>query len=107
MLKRSLVIWVSVSMLAIDAGVACAQEAKTTPKQALSSLPCPSGDSSCGNGVSSAPTKESKHKHRKHEESKREVSAEAKDPGDGSNPNQKIEEAAPNDPNAYDPGPEN
>ena len=98
---RSLAILLSISVLAIGAGIARAQGASTTARQALSAFPCPSGDSSCGNGVSPAPKKPLKRKHRK-----REDSAELKNSEANSNPNQKIEEAPPNDPNYTDPGPE-
>lgn len=100
-LQRSLAILLSISVLAIGAGIARAQSASTTARQALSAFPCPSGDSSCGNGVSPAPKKSLKRKHRK-----REDSAELKNSAADSNPNQKIEEAPPNDPNYTDPGPE-
>ena len=100
-LRRSLAILLSISVLAIGAGIARAQGASTTARQALSAFPCPSGDSSCGNGVSPAPKKPLKRKHRK-----REDSAELKNSEADSNPNQKIEEAPPNDPHYTDPGPE-
>jgi hypothetical protein len=100
-LRRSLVILLSISVLAIGAGIARAQGASTTARQALSAFPCPSGDSSCGNGASPGPKKPLKRKHRK-----REDSAELKNSAADSNPNQKIEEAPPNDPYYTDPGPE-
>ena len=100
-LQRSLAILLSISMLAIGAGIARAQSASTTAQQALSAFPCPSGDSSCGNGVSSAPKKPLKRKHHK-----REASAEVKNSEPDSNPNQRIEETPPNDPYYSDPGPE-
>ena len=56
-LPRSLAILLSISVLAIGAGIARAQDASTTDRQALSAFPCPSGDSSCGNGVSPAAKK--------------------------------------------------
>ena len=96
---RSLAILLSISVLAI--GIARAQDSSTTARQALSAFPCPSGDSSCGNGVSPAPKRPLKRKHRK-----REDSAELKNSEADSNPGQKIEEAPPNDPRYTDPGPE-
>jgi len=95
---RSLAILLSISVLAMGAGIARAQSASTTARQALGAFPCPSGDSSCGNGAAPAP-KPLKRKHRKHAES-------AELNSDGSNPNQKIEAAPPNDPQYDDPGPE-
>jgi len=100
-LRRSLAILLSISVLAIGAGIARAQDASTTSGQALSAFPCPSGDSSCGNGASSAPKKSHKRKHREHEDS-----AELNNSDADSNPNQKIEQAPPNDPYYSDPGPE-
>jgi len=98
--QRSLAILISISVVAIGAGIARAQDASTTARQALSAFPCPSGDSSCGNGVSPAPKKPLKRKHRKHEDSAGSTNS------DGSNPNQKVEEAPPNDSHYTDPGPE-
>jgi hypothetical protein len=98
---RSLTILLSISVLASGAGIAHAQSASTTAKQALSAFPCPSGDSSCGNGDSPAPKKPHKRKHHKSENS-----TEVKNTETDSNPNQKIETAPPNDPQYSDPGPE-
>jgi len=42
---RSLAISTSISVLTIGAGIARAQDASTTDRQALSAFPCPSGDS--------------------------------------------------------------
>jgi hypothetical protein len=100
-LQRSLSILLFIFVVAIGPGIARAQSASTTARQALGAFPCPSGDSSCGNGVSPAPNRPFKRKHRK-----REDSAELKDSEADSNPNQKIEEAPPNDPYYTDPGPE-
>lgn len=100
-LPRSLAILLSIAVLAIGGGIARAQDASTTDRRALSAFPCPSGDSSCGNGVSPARKKNLKRKHRK-----REDSAELKNSEADSNPGQKIEEAPPNDPYYTDPGPE-
>ncbi len=100
-LLRPLVISLSISVLSIGAGLAYAQDARTTARQAASSLPCPSGDSSCGNGAPSAPQKPLKRKHHKREESAEQENSQA-----GGNPNQKIEETPPNDSRYTDPGPE-
>ncbi len=100
-LLQPLAISLSISVLAIGTGVARAQEARTTPQQAASSLPCPSGDSSCGNGAAPAAEKPLKRKHRKHQDSAEQENSQA-----GGNPNQKVEEAPPNDPRYTDPGPE-
>jgi hypothetical protein len=99
--QRSLAILFSISVLAIGTGIVRAQSASTTVRQALGAFPCPTGDSSCGNGVSPALKKPLKRKHRK-----REDSAELKNSDADSNPNQRIEQAPPNDPYYTDPGPE-
>ncbi len=99
--QRSLAILLSISVLAIGAGIARAQSASTTARQALGAFPCPSGDSSCGNGVPSAPKKPLKRKHRKREDSAEQKNSEAE-----FNPSQRIEQAPPNDPYYSDPGPE-
>lgn len=96
--RRPLAILLSISLLA---GVARAQSASTTARQALGAFPCPSGDSSCGNGASPAPNKQLKRKHHKREHGPELKNSEAE-----SNPNQKIEEAPSNDPYYTDPGPE-
>jgi len=101
-LHRPLAILLSISVMAIGTGIARAQAAKTTAQQALSAFPCPSGDASCGNGASTAPTNSSKRKHRKHHDSAGATTSAATD----SNPNQKIEQAPTNDPAYSDPGPE-
>jgi hypothetical protein len=100
-LRRSLAILLSISVLTIGAGLALAQDASTTAKQALSAFPCPSGDASCGNGAAPAAKKPLKRKHHKHEAGAESTTS------DGSNPNQKIETTPPNDSNYDDPGPEN
>jgi hypothetical protein len=100
-LSRSLAILLSISVLAIGAGIARAHDASSTDRRALSAFPCPSGDSSCGNGVSPAPKKTLKRKRRK-----RDDSAESKNSEADSNPDQKIEEAPANDAHYSDPGPE-
>jgi hypothetical protein len=100
-LPRSLAILISISVLAVGVGIARAQEASTTAQQAASAFPCPSGDSSCGNGASPVRQKPLKRKHHR-----REASAEQENSQAGGNPNQKIEEAPPNDPRYTDPGPE-
>jgi hypothetical protein len=100
-LQRSLAILLSISLLAIGAGIARAQDASTTAKQALGAFPCPSGDSSCGNGAPATANKPLKQKNRN-----RENSTELKNSETDSNPGQKIEEAPPNDPHYTDPGPE-
>ena len=99
--QRSMAIVLSMFVLAIEAGVAHAQDASTTARQAASSMPCPSGDSSCGNGAPSASTKPLKRKHHK-----RDAGAQQENSQAGGNPNQKIEPAPPNDPQYDDPGPE-
>jgi hypothetical protein len=101
-LRRSLSILFSIALLASGAGIAHAQPASTTPQQAMGAFPCPSGDSSCGNGAPSAPDKPHKRKHHRHEDSAAQNNSEA-----DSNPNQRIEQAPPNDPYYSDPGPEN
>ena len=99
--KRLLLTLLCMVLLAIRAVIAHAQAASTTAQQALGAFPCPSGDSSCGNGVSSAPQKPLKRKHRK-----RMQNAETNSSATDSNPNQKIETAPANDPYYTDPGPE-
>ncbi len=98
--RRSLAILLSISVLTLGARIARAQDASTTARQAVRAFPCPSGDSSCGNGVSTAAKKPLKRKHRKHEDSAESTNS------DGSNPNQKVEEAPANDSHYTDPGPE-
>jgi hypothetical protein len=100
-LRRSLSILLSISVLVAGAGIVCAQSASTTAQQAMGAFPCPSGDSSCGNGASPAPKKPLKRRHRKGEDSAVVNNSEA-----DSNPSQKIEGAPPNDPHYTDPGPE-
>jgi hypothetical protein len=100
-MRRSLAILLSIFLLTLRAEIAHAQAASTSPRQALGAFPCPSGDSSCGNGVSSAPKKSLKRKHHQHEDSAGLQNSEA-----DSNPHQKIEQAPPNDPYYTDPGPE-
>jgi hypothetical protein len=100
-IRQSLAILISISMLAIGGRIARAQSASTTARQALNAFPCPSGDSSCGNGASLAPKAPLKRKHRKHKDSAELQNSEA-----DSNPNQKIEQAPPNDRYYTDPGPE-
>lgn len=100
-LLRPFAIVLSLSVLAIGAEVATAQEARTTARQAASSLPCPSGDSSCGNGPPPATEKPLREKHRKREDNAEQENSQA-----SGNPNQKVEEAPPNDPRYTDPGPE-
>jgi hypothetical protein len=56
-LQRSLAILLSIYLLLMGAGIARAQSASATARQALGAFPCPSGDPSCGNGVSPAPKK--------------------------------------------------
>ncbi len=56
---RSLAILLSISVLAIGAGIARSQDATTTARQALGAFPCPSGDSSCRNDVSPTAKKRS------------------------------------------------
>ena len=99
--QRSFAIFLTIAMLPIGAGISPAQDASTTARKALRAFPCPSGDSSCGNGVSPGPKKPLKRKHHKHDDT-----AELKNSEADSNPNQKIEEAPPNDPHYTDPGPE-
>jgi len=101
-LRRSLSILLSISVLVAGAGIVCAQSASTTAQQAMGAFPCPSGDSSCGNGVPSAPNKPHKRKHHRQETSVDQNNSET-----DSNPNQRIEQAPPNDPYYTDPGPEN
>jgi hypothetical protein len=101
LLQRSLVILLSISVLAIGARIAEAQSASTTSREALGAFPCPSGASSCGNGAAPAARKLLKRKHGKLEDS-----AELKHSEADSNLKQKIEAAPPNDPYYTDPGPE-
>ena len=68
---------------AIAIGSASAQPARTAPKDALSSFPCPTGDASCGNGAKIGAKKKAKR-----------INSTAQNNLPDSNPDQKIEGAS-------------
>ncbi|HLW71960.1 MAG TPA: hypothetical protein VKS22_15205 [Candidatus Binataceae bacterium] len=81
MLPAILMVW----FFAIGTGAAHAQGARTTAKDAASAFPCPSGDTSCGNGAPAASGSPPANN----------IAPQNSVPD--SNPNQKIEDEPSND----------
>lgn len=90
--RRLLATLLALCLFTIGTGSVYGQSARTTASDAMSAFPCPSGDASCGNGVTSAPKNPVKHKHHKQENN-----IEPQNSLPDSNPNQKIEDAPSNE----------
>jgi len=83
-------------LIALSAGPVLAQQpgfSIRSIRDALKAFPCPSGDSSCGNGAPASSGQSSKSKrHHKHQKQQQENVVQQNSLPD-SNPNQKIEDA--------------